>query len=71
MSDERELGLEMLLAVKSELDVDLDDELIRACFEIQKKYQYSHNRALSTQAMDRLLEDRVEKCSRKQTKDGN
>lgn len=71
MSDERELGLEMLLAVKSELDVDLDDELIRTCFEIQKKYQYSHNRALSTQAMDRLLEDRVEKCSRKQTKGGD
>jgi hypothetical protein len=70
MSDDCELGLEMLLAVKAELDVDLDDELLSACFEIQKKYQYSHDRTLSTQAMDRLIEDRVEKIGRNQTEDG-
>ena len=69
MSDQNELGLETLLAVKAELGVDLDDELLEACFEIQKKYQFNHDRTLSTQAMDRLIEDRVEKAGGKQTED--
>jgi len=67
MSDDNELGLETLLAVKAELGVDLDDDLLKACFEIQKKYQFNHDRTLSTQAMDRLIEDRVEKAGGKQT----
>ena len=70
MSDESELGLETLLAVKTELGVDLDDELLETCFAIQKKYQFNHDRTLSTQAMDRLIEDRVEKTGGKQTDDG-
>ena len=69
MSDQNELGLETLLAAKAELGVDLDDELLEACFEIQKKYQFNHDRTLSTQAMDRLIEDRVEKAGGKQTED--
>jgi len=43
---------------------------VEACFAIQKKYQFSHDRTLSTQAMDRLIEDRVEKTDVKQTGDG-
>lgn len=70
MSDDNELGLDTLLAVKAELGVDLDDELLEACFEIQKKYQFNHDRTLSTQAMDRLIEDRVKKIGGKQTEDG-
>ena len=70
MSDDKELGLETLLAMKAELGVDLDDDLLEACFEIQKKYQFNHDRALSTQAMDRLIEDRVEKAGGKQSEYG-
>lgn len=70
MPDDNELGLETLLEVKSELGVDLDDGLLEACFGIQKKYQFSHDRTLSIQATDRLIEDRVEKAGRKPTKDG-
>lgn len=70
MPDDNQLGLETLLEVKTELGVDLDDDLLKACFEIQKKYQFSHDRTLSTQAMDSLIEDRVEKTGRKQTKTG-
>ena len=70
MSDDRELGLEALLAVRAELGADLNDELLEACFKIQKKYQFNHDRTLSTQAMDRLIEDYVEKVSGKATKDG-
>lgn len=70
MSDDSELGLETLLAVEAELGVDLDADFLEACFEIQKKYQFNHDRTLSTQAMDRLIEDRVEKTGGKQTEDG-
>ena len=70
MSDDNELGLETLLAVKAELGVDLDDELLEACFKIQKKYQFNHDRTLSIQAMDRLIDDLVEKAGGKQTQDG-
>ena len=66
MSNDRELGLETLLAVRTQLGVDLDDDILEACFEIQKKYQFSHDRTLSTQAMERLIEEYVERATRKQ-----
>lgn len=70
MSDDCELGLQTLLAVRTELGVDLDDDFLEACFEIQKKYQFNHDRTLSTQAMDRLIEHRVEKGGDKYTRRG-
>lgn len=70
MSDDYELGLETLLAVRAELGVDLDDDFLKSCFEIQKKYQFNHDRTLSTQAMDRLIEDRVEKADSTDMSDG-
>ena len=70
MSDDHDLGLATLLEVKMKMHVDLDDDLLEACFEIQKKYQFSHDRALSTQAMDHLIEDRVEKVGSEKSKDG-
>lgn len=66
MPDNRELGLETLFAVKTELGVELDNDLLESCFEIQKKYQFNQDRTLSTQAMDSLIEDRVEKTGHKQ-----
>ena len=70
MSDERQLGIETLLAVRTDLDVGLDDDLLEACFEIQKKYQFNHDRTLSTGAVDRLIESYVEKLSSTIAKDG-
>ena len=63
MSNEPELGLETLLAVRTELESEIDADLIKACFEIQKKYQFDHDRTLSTQAMDRLVERYVDKVA--------
>ena len=71
MSDERQLGLETLLGVRTDLDVDLDDELLEACFEIQKKYQFNHDRTLSTGAVDRLIESYVEQLSSTTAKHGD
>lgn len=70
MSDDYELGLQTLLAVRTELGIDLDDDLLKACFDIQKKYQFNHDRTLSTQAMDRLIERYVEKSGDKHSEGG-
>lgn len=69
MPDDYDLGLQTLFAVRTKMGVDLDDDLLKACFDIQKKYQFNHDRTLSTQAMDRLIEDRVEKAGGKHTMD--
>ena len=36
MPDDNELGLETLLEAKTEMGVDLDDDLLEACFKIQR-----------------------------------
>lgn len=69
MPNDKELGLETLLAVKAELGVDLDTDLINACFEIQKKYQFNHDKTLSTTAMNTLIEKYVEKANTLLNKD--
>lgn len=69
MPNDKELGLETLLAVKAKLGVDLDTDLINACFEIQKKYQFNHDRTLSTTAMNTLIEKYVEKANTLLNKD--
>lgn len=70
MADDYELGLQTLLTVRTELGLDLDDDLLEACFEVQKKYQFNHDRALSTQAMDHIIEHYVEKGGDKHTRSG-
>lgn len=70
MSGDYELGLQTLFAIRTELGIDLDDDLLEACFKMQKKYQFNHDRTLSTQAMDRLIEDHVEQARGKHTGGG-
>ncbi|MBO0906543.1 MAG: hypothetical protein NXH83_15885 [Rhodobacteraceae bacterium] len=70
MPNDYELGLQTLLLVRTELGIDLEEDLLKACFDIQKKYQFNHDRTLSTQAMDRLIEQHVEKSVDKHTGGG-
>ena len=59
MENSDDLALETLLSVRLEIAPDLDEDLLRRCYEIQKKHQFSRERSHSAQAMDRLIEDRV------------
>jgi hypothetical protein len=54
-----DLVLETLLAVQREVAPDLDEALLRQCYEIQKKHQFDRDKGPATQAMDRLIDDRV------------
>ena len=64
MPNENELGLETLLAVRAQLGVDIDDNLLKQCFAIQRKHQFSPDRVQSSQAMDKLVDAHVEKMSK-------
>lgn len=71
MSNDHELGLETLLAVRTELEVGLDNDFIKECFDIQKRHQFNHERVLSTKAMDKLIENYVKKISSTLNEKGN
>jgi hypothetical protein len=57
-----DLALETLLAVKADIAPDLDDDLLRRCYALQKKHQFDRDRGPSTQAMDRLIDECVQKA---------
>lgn len=56
-----DLALETLLSVMPTVAPSLSVTLLRSCYELQKKHQFDHDRAASTQAMDRLIEEEVAK----------
>ena len=59
MENDDDLALETLLAIRAEIAPDLDEELLRRCYDIQKRHQFARDRSHSTQGMDRLIEERV------------
>jgi len=60
MSDEdKDLALETLIAARKEIAPTLDEELLRQCYAIQKKYQFSEDRSVSASAMERLIDAKV------------
>jgi hypothetical protein len=56
-----DLALETLLNVMPTVAPSLSAGLLRSCYDLQKKHQFDHDRASSTQAMDRLIDDEVAK----------
>ena len=57
---EEDLTLETLLSVRASLAPDLDDELLRQCYFIQKRFQFTHDRSISATAMEKLIDERVQ-----------
>lgn len=58
--DDGDLALQTLLAARLEVVPNLDEELLRQCYAIQQKYQFSDDRALSASAMERLIDAKVD-----------
>jgi hypothetical protein len=54
-----DIVVETLIAVQREVAPELDEDLVRACYEIQKKHQFDRDRGVPTQAMDRLIDNRA------------
>lgn len=52
--------LAVLLDVKRENELDVDDQLIKACYELQKKYQFDPGRNTQN-LMNELIESNLNK----------
>lgn len=59
MDSEDEIAIQTLLAARAEVALDLDEKLLRLCYAIQKKHQFSEDRAQSVAAMERLIDDAI------------
>ena len=55
-----DLALSTLLSVKAELFPDLDEQLVRQCYAIQKKHQFSDDRNQSSVAIEKLIDHAVD-----------
>ena len=45
MSESDDLALQTLLAVRAEVAPNVDEELLRACYAVQRRHQFSDDRA--------------------------
>lgn len=58
MSDE-DLTLETLLSVRQEAEPTVDDLLLKQCYQVQKRFQFSDDRSASQIEMERLIDVHV------------
>lgn len=63
MSEAKDLVLETLLAVKADVAPALDESLLKSCYTIQKKHQFDQDRSVSTQSIDRLIEEKTQELA--------
>ncbi|MDP3410803.1 DNA modification system-associated small protein [Bosea sp. (in: a-proteobacteria)] len=61
MSDNEDLALETLLAIRKEVAPDLSEALLRQCYAIQKRHQFSDDRVQASTAMERLIDQELDK----------
>jgi hypothetical protein len=71
MSAEEDLALETLLSVRAQNSSQVDEHLLRQCYSIQKRHQFSRDRTYSTNAMDRLIAEAVEILTSKAAQGGD
>ncbi len=57
--DSDDLVLQTLIDAKNDAAPNLDPELLRQCYAILKKYQFSKDRELPTNALERLIDAKV------------
>ena len=58
--DHEDLGLTTLLEVRDELGLEISDSLVKRIHRIQRKYQFEHDRTLSHQATERLIDETLD-----------
>ena len=59
MDSNEDLALQTLLSVRAEIAPDIDEQLLRQCYMIQKTHQFSEDRSQSVTAMERLIDAKV------------
>lgn len=59
MDSDDDVALQTLLAARAEIAPDLSEKILRLCYEIQKKHQFSEDRTQPAAAMERLIDEAV------------
>lgn len=65
--NEDDLALTTLMEIRALEVPDLDEALLRTCYNIQKKHQFDEARGSSAQSMDRLIEEALGPISESKT----
>lgn len=60
MLEEEDLALETLLSIRDELAPDLDIGLLKQCYAIQRRHQFSADRTQPATAMERLIDQALD-----------
>ena len=60
MNDGEDLALQTLLDVRAELAPGVDEDLLRACYAIQRRHQFNSDRTQSSVAMEKLIDEIVD-----------
>ncbi len=60
MPEDQSKIVAVLLDVKEQKGLDIDDQLIKACYEVQKKFQFDPNRS-TVEKMRNLVEASLKK----------
>ncbi|VDS03881.1 hypothetical protein DEVEQU_01010 [Devosia equisanguinis] len=53
------MTLDTLLVVREEIGGDLDEALLRLCYQVQKRFQFSDDRTMSATEMEKLIDAHV------------
>ena len=59
MASESSHIIDLLLKIKERNGLDVDDNLIKQCYELQKKYQFDSN-GITSEKMRKLVEASLE-----------
>lgn len=65
MTDNRQadIALETLIDLRSKVAPDLSEDLLRACYFVQKNNQFNSDRSIPVAEMERLIDAEVERLS--------
>lgn len=62
---EADIALEILIALRGEVAPDLPEDLLRACYNVQKNNQFTSDLSVPVAEMEKLIDAEVEEFSAK------
>jgi hypothetical protein len=54
-----DLALQTLMSVRAEIAPDLDEQMLRQCYAVQREHQFSADRVQPSRALERLIDEAV------------
>ncbi len=63
MTDSDDLALRILLTVLGEIAPQMDEDVVRQCYAVQKRHQFSDDRTQSSAAMERIIDTHVARAA--------